>query len=50
MLPETYVLCGSRLLDLSAGMAREQMHALAAAELAGFAPEDPVGILCIPRA
>ena len=49
VLPETYLLCGTRLLDLSGGIARDQMHALASAELEGHIPDEPVVILCIKR-
>ncbi len=50
VLPETYLLCGSRLLDLSGGTTRDQMHALAGAELEGHKPEESLVILCVKRA
>lgn len=49
VLPETFLLIASRLIDLSGGATREQMHALAGVELDGRAAEDFVVILCVRR-
>ncbi len=48
-LPETFVLCGGRLIDLSALQSAEQMVSLASTELAGYPAEEPVLILTMRR-
>lgn len=44
-MPNTFVLCGGRILDLSGLLAPDQVASLAAAELGGIPPEEPVTIL-----
>jgi N-methylhydantoinase A/oxoprolinase/acetone carboxylase beta subunit len=49
VLPETYLYYGSRQVDLSGSYARDQIHSLASAELAGCDPTEPVLVFCTPR-
>jgi hypothetical protein len=48
-MPEAYVLCGARLVDLSGLQSPEQAGALVGAESAGFAADEPTVILCVRR-
>jgi len=44
-MPNTFVLCGGRIVDLSGLLAPEQVASLAAAELGGMPADEPVAIL-----
>lgn len=48
-LPNTYVLIGKRIVDLSGMRSVEQLTALARAELAGLAPDEPVVVIVTGR-
>lgn len=48
-IPETFLFCGGRMVDLSGLQTAEQLAAMAAVELAGYGEEEPVVILCAPR-
>jgi N-methylhydantoinase A/oxoprolinase/acetone carboxylase beta subunit len=48
-IPETFLFCGGRMVDLSGLQTPEQLAAMAAVELAGYGDEAPVVILCAPR-
>lgn len=49
-MPNTFVLCGGRIVDLSGLVTPEQVASLAAAELGGVSPDEPVAILFGDRA
>jgi N-methylhydantoinase A len=49
ILPEIYLLCGGRMIDLSGLHAPEQVSAMTATEMAGVASQEPVAIVCIQR-
>lgn len=44
-MPNTFVLCGGRIVDLSGLVTPDQVATLAAAELSGLPPEEPVVIV-----
>ncbi|HYF76977.1 MAG TPA: hydantoinase/oxoprolinase family protein [Symbiobacteriaceae bacterium] len=48
-LPEPYLFCGSRMVDLSGLQTAEQVVTMAMVELAGYAETEPVIILCAAR-
>ncbi|MFZ5827361.1 MAG: hydantoinase/oxoprolinase family protein [Bacillota bacterium] len=48
-IAETYLFCGSRMVDLSGLQTAEQVLAMAAVELAGYLHEEPVLILSVKR-
>lgn len=49
VLPDLYLLCGSRLIDLSGLQTRDQILALATTELAGYSPDESLALLCQRR-
>jgi N-methylhydantoinase A len=49
VLPDLTLLCGSRLIDLSGLQTRDQIVTLASTELAGYAPDEPLALLCLRR-
>ena len=49
ILPEVFVLHGSRIVDLSSVLVHEQVMQLAALELEGAAPDTPICVLTHPR-
>jgi len=49
VLPDLYLLCGSRLIDLSGLQTHSQITTLATTELAGYSPDDPLALLCLRR-
>ncbi len=50
VLPDLFLLCGSRLIDLSGLQTRDQIATLATTELAGYPPAEPLALLSIRRA
>lgn len=49
ILPEVFVLHGSRIVDLSSVLVHDQVMQLAALELEGAAPDTPICVLTHPR-
>ena len=49
VLPDLYLLCGSRLIDLSGLQTRDQIATLATTELSGYPPDTPLALLCLRR-
>ena len=49
ILPEVFVLHGSRIVDLSSVLVHDQVMPLAALELEGAAPDTPICVLTHPR-
>ncbi len=48
-IPKQYILCGSHIIDFSGMMDKDQVRSLAAIELEGIDPEEPVVLISVRR-